>query len=54
MIVLDFNKIKEYYDKQLWDKAMVWDAVSKSKITEAQYTEITGDAYPTERPVVSQ
>jgi hypothetical protein len=51
MLTLGFDKIKEYYDKGLWNKGQVWDAVSRNKITEAQYTEITGDAYPTERPI---
>jgi len=51
-IILDYDKIKSYYDNKLWTKGMVWDAVNVKvpKITQAQYTTITGDAYPTERP----
>jgi hypothetical protein len=51
-IILDEAKIKSYYDAGLWTKGMVWDAVNapKPKITQDQYTQITGDAYPTERP----
>jgi hypothetical protein len=52
--MLTFEKIKGYYDAtpQLWTKAMVWDAVNcaKPKITQEQYTEITGEPYPTIRP----
>jgi hypothetical protein len=51
MLTLGLDKIKEYYDKQLWDKGMVWDAVSKNKITQADYTTITDDTYPTTRPI---
>lgn len=50
MVLLSFEKIKSYYDNNLWTKAMVWDAVSKVKITTDQYTEITGDVYPIDRP----
>lgn len=49
-----FELIKGYYDKGLWNKAQVWDAVSKGKITQGQYTEITeitGESYPVERPI---
>lgn len=51
MALLTFEKIKDYYDNKLWTKGMVWDAESKGKITETQYTEITGEAYPSERPI---
>ena len=50
MALLTFEKINDYYDNKLWNKGMVWDAVSKGKITEEQYAEITGEAYPTDRP----
>lgn len=53
MALLSFEKIKYYYDNHLWNKGMVWDAVNKGKITEAQYTEITGEVYPVERPIVT-
>ena len=51
--MLTFEKIKSYYDNKLWTKAMIWDAVNcaKPKLTQAQYTEITGEPYPTERPI---
>ncbi|MED1419009.1 XkdX family protein [Bacillus smithii] len=45
-----YASIKLYYEHDLWTKGRVWDAVSKGKITPEQYTEITGDQYPTERP----
>lgn len=45
-----FKLISSFYPKY-WTKGQVWDAVSLSKITEAQYTEIVGEEYPTERPV---
>lgn len=44
------NTINLFYPKY-WNIAQVWDAVSMDKITQEQYTEITGDPYPTERPV---
>ncbi|NEY99233.1 XkdX family protein [Heyndrickxia shackletonii] len=48
-----YGNIKYFYEKKLWNEAQVWDAVSKEKITEEQFTEITGDPFPEERPVVS-
>ena len=42
---MSFEKIKEYYDRGLWNKEMVRNAVIKGKITEAQYKEITGEDY---------
>ncbi len=42
---MTFEKIKEYYDRGLWNKEMVRNAVIKGKITEAQYKEITGEDY---------
>lgn len=52
MALLSFDIIKDYYDKRYWTKAMIWDAVNAKipKITQEQYTTITGDAYPNERP----
>ena len=52
MTILTFEKIKSYYDNNLWTKGMVWDAVNAKypKITQEEYTTITGDAYPAERP----
>lgn len=40
-----FERIKNWYDKGLWTKAMVRNAVAKGVITEAQYEEITGEAF---------
>ena len=40
-----FNKIKTYYEKGLWTKKMVGDAVKKKRITEEEYKIITGDDY---------
>jgi len=40
--MLTFEKIKYYYDNNLWTKSMVGDAVVKSKITAEQYKTITG------------
>jgi len=42
---MTFEKIKEYYDRGLWNKEMVRNAVIKGKITESQYKEITGEDY---------
>ena len=42
---MTFEKIKEYYDRGLWNKEMVRNAVIKGKITEEQYREITGEDY---------
>ena len=40
-----FEKIKKYYQDGLWTKAMVRNAVVKSKITAQQYYEITSEIY---------
>jgi len=42
---MTYEKIKEYYDKGLWNKTMVRNAVVKGKITEEQYQAITGEPY---------
>lgn len=39
-----FEDIKKYYLNGLWNIEMVRNAVSKGKITEAQYQEIVGQA----------
>lgn len=51
--VLSYDVIKSYYDEGLWTKGMVWDAVNapKPKITQEEFTLITGDEYSTERPI---
>lgn len=41
----NFEKVKRYYDEGNWTKKMVRNAVVKGWITEAEYTEIVGEAY---------
>ena len=40
-----YEKVKGYYDRGLWTKSMVRNAVVKGWITAAEYEEITGEAY---------
>lgn len=40
-----FNKVKKYYDNNLWNKAMVRNAVVKNWITEIEYELITDEPY---------
>lgn len=40
-----FNKVKNYYDKDLWNKQMVANAVVKGWITAEEYEIITGEPY---------
>lgn len=40
-----FDRIKGFYDKRLWTKSQVHDAVEKGVLTAAQYEEITGEPY---------
>ena len=40
-----FNKVKNYYDRGLWNKTMVANAVVKEWITAEEYEEITGEVY---------
>jgi hypothetical protein len=40
---MNFNVIKQNYDKGLWSKQMVALAVRKGIITQAQYLEIAGE-----------
>jgi uncharacterized XkdX family phage protein len=42
---MNFDTIKNNYDKGLWTKQLVKMAVKKGVITKEQYTEITGEAY---------
>lgn len=42
---LDYETIKSYYDRGLWDKHRVHKAVEKGVITPGQYKEITGEDY---------
>lgn len=43
--MLTFEKIRSYYNDNLWTKKMVADAVLMNKITEEQYKEITDENY---------
>lgn len=43
-----FDKIRRYYDLHVWTANMVRNAVIKGKITEEEYTEITGEEYSEE------
>lgn len=43
----NFNKVKEYYDRGLWSKTRVKNAVGKW-ITQEEYKEITGEEYTSE------
>ena len=43
--MLNFEKIKLYYDRKLWNAQMVAMAVVKNVITAEQYKEITGMEY---------
>lgn len=40
-----FEKVKHYYDKHLWTKKQVADAVVKGWITADEYELITGEDY---------
>ena len=40
-----YEKIKFYYDKGLWSKEQVHQAVGKGLITEQEYLEIVGGNY---------
>lgn len=43
----NFDKIKGYYDEQLWSIDKVWMVVGKATgITAAEYQEITEFVYP--------
>lgn len=42
-----FNKVKNYYDKGLWNLAMVRNAVVKNWITAEEFMLITGEPYET-------
>ncbi|MCC0679563.1 MULTISPECIES: XkdX family protein [unclassified Clostridioides] len=43
--MLNYDKIKYYYDNKMWTKEMVKNSVGKNKITEVEYREITGEDY---------
>lgn len=40
----NFEKVKGYYEKELWSKNRVYNAVGKW-ITEEEYRQITGEEY---------
>lgn len=40
-----YSLVKHYYDKGLWSKKRVHDAVVKEWITAEEYEEITGEPY---------
>jgi hypothetical protein len=48
----NFQKVKNYYDRGLWNKKMVRNAVTNPKskpwITAEEYEEITGEKYTEE------
>lgn len=43
--MLGFDKIKDYFDRELWTKDMVKNSVKMNKITEVEYKTITGEDY---------
>lgn len=40
----NFAKVKNYFDKGLWNKTRIYNVVGKW-ITETEYEEITGEKY---------
>mgnify|MGYP002574562956 CR=1 FL=1 len=44
-MITKYEKVKRYYDKGLWNKEMVHNAVTKKWITPEEYKEITGEDY---------
>lgn len=46
----NYEIVKDFYDKGLWSKGRVWDAVGRW-ITADEYKLITGEDYPSTRPV---
>lgn len=42
---MTFEIVKKNYDRKLWSKKMVKNAVFKDVITKEQYKEITGEVY---------
>ena len=43
-----FSKVKDYFDRGLWDIARVRNAVVHSWITAEEFTEITNEPYESE------
>ena len=48
MAASKFDRVKDFYDRGLWRRSRVHDAVVKDWITAAQYEEITGEAFKEE------
>ncbi|MBE7718592.1 XkdX family protein [Lacrimispora indolis] len=40
----NFEKVKSFYDSELWSEEMVWNSVGRW-ITVEEYREITGEEY---------
>lgn len=40
-----YERLKRYYEKGLWNKEMIRNAVIKKWLTEEEYKEITGEDY---------
>ena len=40
-----FDKVKSYFDRGLWSRRQVRDAVAKEWITAEEYAEIVGENY---------
>lgn len=40
-----YEKVKDYYNRNLWDVVRMSNAVVKGWITKAEYEEITGSPY---------
>ncbi|WP_338712554.1 XkdX family protein [Bacillus pumilus] len=40
-----FERIKGFYDRELWTKEMVYNTVTAGRITPEQYEQITGEPY---------
>ena len=41
----NFDIAKKNFDRGLWTKEMIANLVSKGKLTDAEYQEITGEEY---------
>lgn len=44
-----YDMVKDYYDRRLWSKQRVYNAVGKW-ITAEEYEEITGEPYEIDEP----
>ena len=42
---IKFNKVKKYFNSNLWDITMVRNAVVHNWITESEFEEITSEKY---------